>query len=347
MKAHFAKTRLLGISLMLVTVLNANAYEYQVKRGDTFSEVLERLIRGPVWGKNGSFYRAVVQNPQIKNPDRISPHQIIRIEDSEPRPTLTKIVPEAPAETQTSIPEKNDRATYSDSASHFQRTSRYEITPAYSISNFDVTDRQTGSQSNIVSNFNLSIDVSSLKKWSEKFQSFLHAHFGLIVLQPPSSVLNTLSGGTQFISGLGIGGNFKITPDLTFSLTADDEKELFVRATSTTSVTADSVSLINFGSRLSYNFIHLDPFNLGSSLELKGFLPATTDNFTTRFNTQLGCIIYLAQEEEKNMNFNTELGFTIKNMNTSITIQRETSLTLALRFHLYPTKKQTESRGVD
>ena len=343
MSSKIATSCLLIVPTLLLTILvNSQAYEYRVVEGDKFSKILGTLIPGPVWGKNGSFNKIIAQNPGIKDPDHILPNQIIQINDSE-LGAISTVIPEPTGLNDlaitTEIQTNKERTPASDAKANSKRSLAFEVAPNYSISALAVTDRQTGSQSKIVSNLNLNIDASLMHVWNDDFQSSIRLHFGEFILQQPLNATSTLLGSSQLMSGVGVGGNFKISQNLTFSLNANNEKEIFIRGSSTTSVTADSVSLYNFGTKISYELIHLDPFILGSGLEFKGFLPTTTDSYQTRFSTQYGCTIYLGQRGGDIMNFNTELGFTIKNLNTSITTQSEKDLTLSIRFHFPSTTK--------
>ena len=52
--------------------------EYTVKKGDTMSEIAERLSPGPVYGPEGSLRKFIGLNPQVENPDLIYPGQKLK-----------------------------------------------------------------------------------------------------------------------------------------------------------------------------------------------------------------------------------------------------------------------------
>jgi hypothetical protein len=77
----------LHASLALIAVILHSPFSYartySVKKGDTLSEIAGRELGRSVYGSKGSLKKLLKINPEVQNPDRIYPLQIIRISDQE------------------------------------------------------------------------------------------------------------------------------------------------------------------------------------------------------------------------------------------------------------------------
>ncbi|MDQ3231673.1 MAG: LysM peptidoglycan-binding domain-containing protein [Pseudobdellovibrionaceae bacterium] len=90
-----------SLALLAVIVHSTASYArtYSVKKGDTLSQIAGRELSRPVYGSKGSLKKILDKNPDIQNPDRIYPKQIIRLEDdaivNQPAPVETSPAPVA------------------------------------------------------------------------------------------------------------------------------------------------------------------------------------------------------------------------------------------------------------
>lgn len=111
--------RKISASLTLLAFLlqtPAWAKTYNVKKGDTLSHIAAREFGRPIYGPKGSLQKLLQKNPEINNPDRIRPAQVIRLSDeladqspkdsiSEPNPPAEPIHETLVAQDQAPAPE--------------------------------------------------------------------------------------------------------------------------------------------------------------------------------------------------------------------------------------------------
>jgi LysM repeat protein len=97
--------RKISASLALLAFLTQNAAwakTYSVKKGDTLSQIAAREFGRPIYGPKGSLQKLLQKNPEIQNPDRIRPTQVIRLSDevaeSSPKDSISES--NSPAEPQ-------------------------------------------------------------------------------------------------------------------------------------------------------------------------------------------------------------------------------------------------------
>ena len=216
------------------------------------------------------------------------------------------------------------------------------LTPHYSLTSLSVEDRTTGSDSTLASKYNTGAHISYVQEWTQSTRTFVDLNLGLIAFEKPTDSTKTIHDDKKFLSGFGLGVSFEISNKLNLDLAGFYQKELFVRASSTQSVTIDAVNVPSIGGKLSYDLLKLDPFTFGmsSSLYVKG--PAKSGGYNIRLGAEYGATIYLKQSAGgvgQESNFQTELGFNSRSQNTSITKQTQTQITLGLRF-VFPVGSQ-------
>jgi hypothetical protein len=82
---------LLGLTVVLLGSALARAEEtrkVQVQKGESLSEISEREVGRPVYGKRGSLQKLLHLNPQVKNPNYIRVGQWIFVPGTEATPPL-------------------------------------------------------------------------------------------------------------------------------------------------------------------------------------------------------------------------------------------------------------------
>ena len=125
---------------------------------------------------------------------------------------------------------------------------------------------------------------------------------------------------------------------------SDYQKELFVHAVSTQSVTLDAVGVPSIGGTLAYDAVKLAPFVLGVSSLVSVKMPAKTDAYSARLGALYAATIYLKQDVGgSGQKFISELGFFTRTQDTSLT--RQTQTDLILRVHYFFPVGRREKEG--
>lgn len=320
---------------------SAWALTHVVKTGDVLSKIAGKYIAGPAWGKNGGLSKILDHNPQIKDPRVILPGEKIKIpldENVFAEKDTTQIL-RAPAlqSATTSVPTlapSTPEPRVVEKNTFFKRGALLSLTPEYALSVLSIEDSATRTRSSLATKYHARARLAYVQEWSETSRSFVFVNLGMLAFEKPSESTKIITGENKFTSGMGLGGRFDLSSRFNLETEIAYGKELFGRPASTQSVTVDAVSIFALGSKLSYDFVRLDPFIFGvaSSVYVKG--PAKADSYDLSLGYQYSGIIYLKQSEgeERHANFQTELGFTSRRQNTSITRQTQTDLTLGLRF---------------
>lgn len=99
---HFCRASLAFLAALLQPTF-AFSRTYTVKRGDTLSQVAQRELGNPVWGRQGSLKKITEMNQDIPNQDLIRPGQIL-ILSQETQIAASQNPVEAPAQTEAVLP---------------------------------------------------------------------------------------------------------------------------------------------------------------------------------------------------------------------------------------------------
>ena len=314
--------------------------------GQAESSIVELSVENPVVGK------AATVSPEVVTQSSTPAAQDVAVTDKKTTTAIetpvkssselaSKEVTEAPHETP---PQKTDNGSGVKKNTLFKRGAVVALTPVYSLTALSAEDRTTGSDSTVASNYNTGVHISYMQEWTESTRTFVNLSLGLISFEKPTDSTKTINDDKKFLSGLGAGLNLELTDRFNLEVGGYYQKELFVRASSTQSITIDAMNVPSIGGNLSYAIVKLDPFTFGasSSLYVKG--PAKTDGYNVRLGAQYGAIIYLKQslvEVGQESNFQTELGFISRSQDTSIIKQTQTEITLGLRI-LFPVGRKQE-----
>ena len=116
-----------------------------------------------------------------------------------------------------------------------------ELTPFFTMSALTAKDLTTGTHTTVASNVYAGLDARYIQIWNESLKSFLRIKFSDVTFQPPASSTKTLTDSSKFLTTFGFGATKTLSSRGAISLYGDLEKDLFIRAVSTTSVTVDSI----------------------------------------------------------------------------------------------------------
>lgn len=312
--------------LLLVCV---PALAYVVRPGDTFSKIVGVHLPGPTFGRKGNLNRIRKLNPQVKNIDLIFPGMKINLgelasEQSPLRPA------EAPAEQERVL--ASDKTLAPPVPSPFS----LEFNPYFSMLELKLKDRDSGAEATLASQSNFGSNFSYRMDWSERLQSFVKLNLGYITFEQPSSGLVTTKRANKFLSGIGLGANYKLAPKLAGSFSVDYQKELFGRSLSANSITVDSVAVPSFSGRLSYDLGQRATHRFGLYGNYQYKLATSADDYKIHAGHNYGGGFYFNQQEW----IQTEIGFFRREQNMNLSLQSETGVVLGMRF-MMPLEKNS------
>jgi hypothetical protein len=350
---------ILGSFAIIGLSVSSWAFTYVIKDRDNLSKVAEKFVKGPVWGKNGSLKKILDLNLHIKNPDFILPGEKIVIDDgwgaatdTPPNPEKspiernvaaestskvtienTLVKPKAGDENETPVHDKKEDTTTKSLL--FQSGTTLELTSFYSFTNILATSTNTGAESQLASNLFTGVDIAGFQNWTETSRSFVHLKVSHISFEPPTDSTSTLSNSTKTMTTFGVGGSFDLKSKLNFKLFADVGKELFLRSTSTTNLTTDTVGISTLGASLSYDLFQKDSFTLGLSGRYEKKLAAKTSSYEIMYGKAYGGNIYLKQEfSEGKIPYQIDLGYYERRQDTSYFTQKQNDIVLSIIFFL-------------
>jgi hypothetical protein len=336
-----------------------------VREGDKLSKIVGRLIPGPVWGKNGSWTKVLKLNPGIGNPDLIYPGEEIKLPGgqtlqlqavatkakttrvpsstiAEPTPIESPTVsPPSPLPVAVASPSPAVSPTQEVHAVTEENGGALELSPYYIITGLRATDKTTGSPASLASSLNAGVDARYYQLWSDSFKSFVQLKLGTLSFEQPTLVTTSLQSSSNFMSGIGLGGEFRLSQALSFRISGDYEKEAFVRATSTKSVTVDAVAVPELGGSLALDLLRKNSLTLGISGQYSELFQASTGGYTVLQGSLYGGKIYFKQDVGQSA-VQTELGYSSRQQNTELTNQTEKDIVLQLRWFLPSGKKSEE-----
>lgn len=189
---------------------------YQVKEGDTLSDILFQLSEGRIYGKSGNLRKVAEGNRNIHNADRIYPGQRIRIHDliegtvqanSSQMPDKEHSLRQpATAQAATAQPATAQESP-APSPSEGERFSGYfRVTPLLGFSQINGIDTSNGSKGELNSGTNFGFDFAWIQSWSETVQTYFSGKVQRENYLPSNSSV-TLSDSSQTISRVGVGVN--------------------------------------------------------------------------------------------------------------------------------------------
>lgn len=323
------------ISLISVSAM-ARPETYLVKKGDTFSDVVAAHFKGPIFGKNGNIKKLRALNPHIKNPRFIYPGTRLYLAPRReevaaiPVPDVVVTVPEVvvPEAVAPAAPEPALIREVASSEAETTKTS-FEVSPYYALTGLSIKDRVSGVTSTLASQMYLGTHLNYSQTWSEKFKSFVGLNLGYVSFEKPTDPAKSLANASKFMSGIGFGVNYRISSDLTSSLSASYQKELFTHGVSTSQTSVDAVTIPSVGGKLTYDLINTGSLALGLSGELQYKFAAKTDSYKVKQGYKYAAAVYLKQ----NQSFQTDLGVFSRVQDTSLTQQTETGVLLSVTFN--------------
>lgn len=326
MKLIYLPTIISGLLFISIPTISS-AFVYFVKKNDSLSRIAKTHLRGPVYGKDGALNKIYKSNPKVINPHLIFPGDRIEIPlEGEITSEEKNISPQQESHQQTSIIFSQEQVIPPEDGS---KTS-LELIPSFGATTLSATDSVSGAKSTVASSLLMSVDGRFLQTWNDSFSSYLRAKISYVSFDDSTSGMKTLSSKSKFLTTFGIGSMTKISPRLTLGLSADLEKNLFVRAASTTSIVVDSVLVPSMGAKLSYELIKMNAFSIKTSGVFEHKFQANTDIYSVKQGSLFGGTIGVNRKNTGREIFQVDLGAFKRSQDTSATTQSETIYTLFL-----------------
>ena len=331
----------LGISALALASVT-----YVVKKGDTLSQVSEKMVPGPVLGKNGSLERVLALNPNIKNPDLIYPGEQVQLPGGElaqasaerqPAQIVPEPSPEPSPQAAVDLSPKSPEAAsvvQAPAPMQFKRGVYYTIAPFYDFATITNQDRSSGAPASLTTSYFTGADFSYGQKWTEGFRTFMHFKLAGVAFEAPTNGEGSISDTSKFLAGGGIGTESALSKSVTLGFSADYQQNLFTRGLDANNVTLDAIATPVLGANLSWDMITADPLAFGVSGMVAVDLPASTDGYRTWTGSSYGGSIYLKHlNPDQSSSSQADIGVFKRNQNTDITNQNETDVVFTLRLY--------------
>ncbi len=238
------------IPTLLIFSMSASALVYEVKPGDTLSEIVHSHIPGPVWGKRGSLVVVLSKNPKFSDQNVIFPGDKILINEDAEAVLTEKTTPACEA------PQRKIAST-EDS----EIPSRLNLGVALGFSQITGIDPATSSIAKINSGTNFNANASWIQSWSEKYQSYVFVRVNKETYEPSSSTIS-ISETDQTLSRFGMGSRAKISNLIDLNADLSVGQDLWYRAISATSLRLEKVTVPHIDLGATVHVVKLKQYQL-------------------------------------------------------------------------------------
>lgn len=334
-------TTLLGLSM------NALAFSYTVKDGDTLSEIIYAHFTERVYGKNGNLRKVISYNPTILNPDIIYPGQIIQLDgaDSQMVKESLRMLPALNLQNKEALEklreEKNLQNSLSPSSSEPNDQRRKSRMPSASISfladfsssKIEAQDITNATKASLLSKSSSSFRLAYNQRWNNSFQSDLFFSQRKVSFHNPSIGGDLLNPEPKLYS-FGAGLSFFSPAKNKFRFWLANESVPFLRGISPTEVSIDQHSVYSIGSSYSYRVLEIKDLGLDATFGAAISMPRNFGNFESRANTAIHVKISSSKNVSKNIDLEAGLRADRKNQNTTIVDQSQSDFGIFLNIVL-------------
>jgi LysM domain len=326
MASTFCKIRVgfMGLAAGL-GVAHSDALVYLVQPKDNLSKIAHQCLRGPIYGNKGTLAKLLKGNPEIKHPNLIYPGQTIALSKEE-SPLAKGEVNRSPVALVS-----NSETTFSQPVKEF-----VSLTPFYSMIGIHSFDLNTGKTGNIGSSISLGAELTYHQSWTPQAEGFVTFNLSEVTFSNPSGSIGTISDSTRWIYGLGLGMNYEMLSPITLGVEVAYQRELFMRAQSTTALSIDTVLVPSISAKLFGKIYESSHWMFGAAGIFTWKGGATTDLYSVNPGTQIGGTLSMRTQRQSSSfsPFETEFGYFRTVQNTSITDQTRSDILLKVHFNL-------------
>jgi hypothetical protein len=310
------------------------AHYLKIEDEDTISEALDRGFphhAWRLWGRKGAVARVAALNPQIRDINRLRPGMVIDIGKYAPRPNTHRRVPASLPQTQ---PQSAAEAIHPKDISD-ERYGLLAVSPEFSFSRINSTDKSTGGSASYLSNLNPGLRISWGQHWSNRFQTSLNLRIRSETYQIPPGF--TLEKTSRTLADFGLGARWiplESIPDLAIDSGLDFRQELFARSTSPTSTSLDGVMVPELAAGLRYRVLDLSPFSVTLHAQGLFLFPQSTTSYSIQSGTGSSSGAVVTESLSKNVQMSGDLWYSTRSQNSSIATQNrsDVGLTFGVNF---------------
>lgn len=289
----FAMTTTLGIGAVAAS---SYALTYVVQPGETLSHIAQKKVPHKpytVFSKGGALEKLVGLNPQVKNPDLLTPGEIITLPGAEQELAFVSPAPSELAREPASEIEVSPKAEPSpktepsppsipaevtdDSAGRYGIIS---LTPGFSFFRINATDPSTGGTAQILSNVNTELSLSWKQVFSPATQTHLDFNYSRLSLSDPKP--RTISTPSNSVFGFDLGITHSLSPQFRIFSSFGYKQELLLRALSSSTLTLDRLFVPFLSIGASYEILKAKPFTF--SVDGQAAYLAPTQGSEYKFN---------------------------------------------------------------
>jgi len=271
-----------------LTCLCASAWAaltHVVKKGETLSEIAQRFVKGPVYGRSGGLAKILESNPKLVDANRILAGSTLVL------PGEVGLPEPAPA----SDPSERavNPAPSPSTREEPRRRSFWELTPVFSFTRLDGVENVTGSQAVLLSSLNYGGHFAWHQVWNEVYRSF--ARVGAENIRFRNASNRILENASGISSSISLGGTARVAAGTQVGVELGLAEQIFHRASSTNTVAIDRVFVPGLDVRLSQTLIKASPFLVGIEAQAGVLFPASTESYKVRTGYGYRATLFLRQ----------------------------------------------------
>ena len=305
---------------------------YVVKPRETLSEIAHKTIPGPVWGSQGSLKKILALNSEIKDSNFIYPNDVLEVSEQSNLPRAENIPATPDKNTASHVisensdtlkQERNLASDVSTSTDPFKRHTYLSLAPIFEFSRLDSTDRATGGKAAFSSDLNLGVSFAYTQVWSESFQTDLSLAAKSVRFQTSDSGA-TLTHNGLFLGALDLHAHMGESQHIQFLGQLVVNQTPFLRSTSLTALTFDTVAVPHVGAGVALPLVNLDPLQLSFEFGADYLAPGQTgSNYTINSGYEISPRLKLMEFEsgKTSKGITAELYFNYFKQDTSISTQ--------------------------
>ncbi len=323
------------IFLNFIPKVTASEYVYTVKKRDNLSgRILPTLVRGPIWGKNGSLAKTLVLNPQIKNQDLIYPGMKINFkglihEPADQQKDMTEQTPiQAPLAYSDGAPETVDQETLVP-PSHLN-SSWIELSPFYNFTGIEALSSFADVKASVSSQFNAGLSLIYGRSWSSESAGFLLLKLSQARFSQPLEKNKVLVDPEIFLSAVGLGVKLDFNSTMDMSISTHLDKKIFVSDLTSHQASLKSFFVPVLQVRLNGDILKTNSFKTGLGIEVSIVFGSSASDDEIKTGNEWSGIFYLKNKNifQSSMDSQIELNYSLRHQDTDKTSQTQRDLGL-------------------
>ncbi len=309
--------------------MTALASSYQIKKGDTLSDILFKKKLKPIYGKNGYLKKTIQFNKSIirKNGSFIRIGDIIQIPNDhleEIHPLAQKIEVKEPVAAPTSSQTSLQR--YPSDEYPF---SYFKLSPHFSFLRIDSTNTTSfgGSAVTLLSKKGIGVNGSWNIAYDERITYLGFASFEYFSLFSDPNYAFNHSSITRF--HFGVGANLQSSPELEVITKATLREVAFLDVVNPQSVNIASMTLLELEAGVKKKLAVKKSFEANIGGHFLGLLPSSVGSYHSKFGFGGGVLAEIRHKEKS-----LELTYDYRSLKINNIKNNESTIALVMNFSL-------------